>query len=506
MAPLRPELSRASSRNSYIDASDDRHVQQAGRSNINLNAAASAQSLREQTRPGSRPPSRSPSQPNLLRKKTRPSSSNLLAEEELSPPAQVPGTPRAVSPLATSRSSPLIARHSHSSSEAGSSNATSDDLKGAVPLAAQSALSNMSSFQEQKPRIMIPGNGSSLSISSQPPRTLRELGSSYTRYYNPFASQNNSQLDVSSPPLDRTTSSTHLMAGAGMSTDELNKRLSNPFKDTNRMSNPFGSAHNTAPGTPITRLNSKDNEKGPVADAAAVGAAAVGVGAGAAASSEMLERHGTPMLIQDNDPEKTVFFPYMDDRLGAPIAEFPLYNDAVEDDDDMHMPQWDDDVKLKPRWKDHFTRGNISSTIGMAFMILGLLTLFIVLPVISFTGTNLIPYSYETPLDQMPGAWNKQDKNSWAYVNDREYPLLQNIRTGLIDPDTPSSASTRKDINGDTLNLVFSDEFNEQNRTFYPGDDPFWFAPDFWYGATMDMEWYDPDAVNTGEIEHDEIK
>jgi hypothetical protein len=295
------------------------------------------------------------------------------------------------------------------------------------------------------------------------------------------------------------------MAGAGMSTDELNKRLSNPFKDTNRMSNPFGSASNTAPGTPITRLNSKDNEKGAVAGAAAVGAG-VGAGVGAAATSEMVERHGTPMLIQDNDPEKAVFFPYMDDRLGAPIAEFPLYTDAVEDDDDMHMPKWDDDVKLKPRWKDHFTRGNIGSTIGMAFMILGLLTLFIVLPVISFTGTNLIPYSYETPLDQMPGAWDKQDKNSWAYVNDRSYSLLQNIRTGLIDPDTPASASTRKDINGDTLNLVFSDEFNEQNRTFYPGDDPFWFAPDFWYGATMDMEWYDPDAVNTGEIEYDEIK
>lgn len=285
------------------------------------------------------------------------------------------------------------------------------------------------------------------------------------------------------------------MAGAGMSTEELNKRLSNPFKDTNRMSNPFASANNTAPGTPIARLNSKENEKG----GAVAGAAAVGAGAGAVATSEMVERHGTPLLIRENDPEKAVFFPYMDDRLGAPIAEFPLYTDAVEDDDDMHMPQWDDDIKLKPHWKDHFTRGNISSTIGMVFMILGLLTVFIVLPIVSYTGTSLIPYQYETPLDQMPGAWTKQDKNSWAYVNDREYPLLSNIRTGLIDPDTPATASTRKDINGDTMNLVFSDEFNEQNRTFYPGDDPFWFAPDIWYGATMDLEWYDPDAVNTGE-------
>lgn len=101
----------------------------------------------------------------------------------------------------------------------------------------------------------------------------------------------------------------------------------------------------------------------------------------------------------------------------------------------------------------------------------------------------------------MPGAWDKMDRNSWYFVNDRNYPLLKNIRTGLIDPDTPSDAMTRKDINGDTLNLVFSDEFNEKNRTFYPGDDPFWFAPDFWYGATMDLEWYDPDAVNTGMVD-----
>jgi beta-glucanase (GH16 family) len=46
---------------------------------------------------------------------------------------------------------------------------------------------------------------------------------------------------------------------------------------------------------------------------------------------------------------------------------------------------------------------------------------------------------------------------------------------------------------------VFSDEFNEDNRTFYPGDDPFWTGADIWYGATQDMEWYDPDAITTGE-------
>ncbi len=45
---------------------------------------------------------------------------------------------------------------------------------------------------------------------------------------------------------------------------------------------------------------------------------------------------------------------------------------------------------------------------------------------------------------------------------------------------------------------MFSDEFNEDNRTFYPGADPFWTRTHIWYGATQDMEWYDPDAITTG--------
>lgn len=44
---------------------------------------------------------------------------------------------------------------------------------------------------------------------------------------------------------------------------------------------------------------------------------------------------------------------------------------------------------------------------------------------------------------------------------------------------------------------MFSDEFNTPGRTFYPGDDPYWEAVDFWYGATADQEWYDPSQVIT---------
>jgi beta-glucan synthesis-associated protein KRE6 len=83
-------------------------------------------------------------------------------------------------------------------------------------------------------------------------------------------------------------------------------------------------------------------------------------------------------------------------------------------------------------------------------------------------------------------------------LNHGDLPLLKNIRQGLIDPDTPSSAKTKTAADGTTqLQLVFSDEFNTDGRTFYPGDDPYFEAANIWYGVTQDLEWYDPDAITT---------
>lgn len=78
-----------------------------------------------------------------------------------------------------------------------------------------------------------------------------------------------------------------------------------------------------------------------------------------------------------------------------------------------------------------------------------------------------------------------------------KFALFKNMRTSLIDPDTPSSAKTKTAPDGTKLNLVFSDEFNTEGRSFYSGDDPYFQAVDIWYGVTMDLEWYDPDAVTT---------
>ena len=57
----------------------------------------------------------------------------------------------------------------------------------------------------------------------------------------------------------------------------------------------------------------------------------------------------------------------------------------------------------------------------------------------------------------------------------------------LIDVKTPQEAYTKPSFadSNDQWELVFSDEFEVDGRTFYPGDDPFWEAVDLWYWGTV---------------------
>ncbi|KAJ7645569.1 glycoside hydrolase family 16 protein [Mycena polygramma] len=90
------------------------------------------------------------------------------------------------------------------------------------------------------------------------------------------------------------------------------------------------------------------------------------------------------------------------------------------------------------------------------------------------------------------GAFNLGGINSTGQV-----PALTNFPS-LIDKDTPSDAYSRTGITDKKkYNLIFSDEFNTDGRTFYPGDDPYWEAVDLHYWPTGDLEWYDPGAVTT---------
>lgn len=189
---------------------------------------------------------------------------------------------------------------------------------------------------------------------------------------------------------------------------------------------------------------------------------------------------------------------YPDDRIGVMGPYFAeekgsiWYNDEIEADDEFHAPDENDGIE-RLTFKEYFAKRTIVSTCGAMFLLLGLLCIFIVLPILTFVTRIYLP--------SINGGSETTSTNygpSWAHVNNNTYPLLSNIRKGLVDPDTPDHAITRKStFGGPAMNLVFSDEFNDDNRTFYPGDDPYWTAPSLWYGATQDLEWYDPDAVTT---------
>jgi beta-glucan synthesis-associated protein KRE6 len=115
-------------------------------------------------------------------------------------------------------------------------------------------------------------------------------------------------------------------------------------------------------------------------------------------------------------------------------------------------------------------------------VVVALVTLFAAYPIINFYLQAKPPF----------GGFNLGGINSSGQV-----PDLPGLRV-LIDPQTPDNARSKVGLqDGLNYNLVFSDEFNTDGRSFYPGDDPFWEAVDLNYWATGDLEWYSPEAITT---------
>lgn len=189
---------------------------------------------------------------------------------------------------------------------------------------------------------------------------------------------------------------------------------------------------------------------------------------------------------------------------GYPASSFPLLIDEKEEDDYLHNPDpiLDEEYEKHRVWNDFksMDKRYTLTLIGLLFFVFGGLALFVVLPAVSYTGAA----SHNSRINAHPSqssvgsnSLNSTDEKSIVILTEYIYPTLSAIRTSLIDPDTPKEYYTRKAKDGSKWQLVFSDEFAIEGRTFYDGDDQFWYAPDFHYDATKDLEWYDPDAVTT---------
>ncbi|KAF9565655.1 glycoside hydrolase family 16 protein [Agrocybe pediades] len=154
----------------------------------------------------------------------------------------------------------------------------------------------------------------------------------------------------------------------------------------------------------------------------------------------------------------------------------PQYMPDLDFDDALHAPD--------PHGGSSFTlfswRGWVNAS-AILLIMLALIVLFLGLPIIDH---------YSHPSRPFVGF------NAGGINASGQIPILPNLPR-MVDPETPQSAWTRVGDDGMLYELTFSDEFNTDGRTFYPGDDPFWEAEDLHYWPTNNVEWYDPAAVTT---------
>ncbi|KZP27994.1 glycoside hydrolase family 16 protein [Athelia psychrophila] len=166
----------------------------------------------------------------------------------------------------------------------------------------------------------------------------------------------------------------------------------------------------------------------------------------------------------------------------GPIA---LGMEDTEDDDHLHNPDPARDVK---------NDGGGSIFTGRGVANLGCIVIIVASIMTLFAGYPIISHFTKKPTEALnQGGFNVGGTNATGQI-----PKMPG-NFALIDLDTPQSAYTIPSYEDPTktLDLVFSDEFNLDGRTFYPGDDPFWEAPNLHYWQTNDLEWYDPSAATT---------
>ncbi|KIK69476.1 glycoside hydrolase family 16 protein [Collybiopsis luxurians FD-317 M1] len=162
-----------------------------------------------------------------------------------------------------------------------------------------------------------------------------------------------------------------------------------------------------------------------------------------------------------------------DEQYDPQVWNTKLLPSQPEADDDLHNP--DSGSRL--------SRGHIFTFRGLAnigcivILCLCIMALFLGYPVAHFITTPRITSYGVNATGQIP-----QLIGNW----------------GPIDTETPQDAHVYTSFaDGSSWQLVFSDEFNTEGRTFYPGDDPYWEAVDLQYWATGNINWYSPSALQT---------
>ncbi|WVF65398.1 hypothetical protein IAT40_000125 [Kwoniella sp. CBS 6097] len=172
---------------------------------------------------------------------------------------------------------------------------------------------------------------------------------------------------------------------------------------------------------------------------------------------------------------------HLADMFSLPADPATWSHLGPEEDDDFHDPDF------KPKKKSRFG-SSIFTLRGAAN--LGCLFAMLLVLVVLFAGYPILD-NYLSKGLKSHGAYNLGGINATGQI-----PVIDAF--SIIDKDTPQSAYTWTSLEtGDEWELVFSDEFNRDGRTFFDGDDPYWQAVDLHYWQTNNLEWYDPRQVTT---------
>ncbi|WFD30275.1 hypothetical protein MSPP1_001292 [Malassezia sp. CBS 17886] len=175
-------------------------------------------------------------------------------------------------------------------------------------------------------------------------------------------------------------------------------------------------------------------------------------------------------------------------RVSEPYPWMTM-NNIKEPDDDLHDPT------KRPHFSGVVPQRAVLNLGTMIILILAVLMLFAGYPILHYVMDD---DNADSRADAIAAKFAPKDA-----VLPSGFPLSRanSTKNMLIDPDTPQEAHTLKSVfskgSQKEFQLVFSDEFNTDGRSFYPGEDPFWEAVDLHYWATNNYEWYDPAAVTT---------
>lgn len=169
-------------------------------------------------------------------------------------------------------------------------------------------------------------------------------------------------------------------------------------------------------------------------------------------------------------------------RQDTAATSFLMWDGKDDMDDALHTP--DKSGKDHYDWDPFSVRGWLNA-LTIFVLLAGLITLFAGWPIIVYYDNK----------DRSSGS-NTAGFNLGGINGTGQVPSISGFPV-LIDTETPANAMTRTGFDGHDYDLVFSDEFNTDGRTFYPGDDPFWEAVDLHYWPTGDFEWYEPGQATT---------